>query len=321
MKKVIAIGELLIDFVPKEKGCALKEVTEFRRVAGGAPANVVTAVSRLGGRGAMISQIGEDAFGAHICDVLQSNGVDTAYVFRTAKANTGLAFVSLDASGNREFSFFRNPSADLFLSPEQITEDMLTDTAAVHFCSVDLVDAPVRRAHEKLLRMAQERGILISFDPNVRLPLWDCAESCQKAIREFLPMADLIKLSDDEISFVTGFREESDAIEHLLQGRCRMVILTRGADGASVYTRNASAHTPGRKVSQVVDTTGAGDSFIGSFLFQLTRGGYGTEALSVLSEEELTRFLNFSADYAALTVSKMGADMADMEEMKRVYGV
>ena len=121
MKKVTAIGELLIDFVPKEKGCALKEVTEFRRVAGGAPANVVTAVSKLGGRGVMISQVGEDAFGTHICDVLHSNGVDTSYVFRTNKANTGLAFVSLDATGNREFSFFRNPSADLFLSPEQIS--------------------------------------------------------------------------------------------------------------------------------------------------------------------------------------------------------
>lgn len=106
MKKVTAIGELLIDFVPQQKGCALKEVTHFERVAGGAPANVVTAVSRLGGRGAMISQVGEDAFGEHICDVLAGNGVDTSHVFHTKKANTGLAFVSLDAAGNREFSFF-----------------------------------------------------------------------------------------------------------------------------------------------------------------------------------------------------------------------
>ena len=105
MKKVTAIGELLIDFVPQQKGCALKDVTEFKRVAGGAPANVVTAVSKLGGRGVMISQVGKDAFGEHIRDVLQENGVDTRYVFQTEKANTGLAFVSLDAGGNREFSF------------------------------------------------------------------------------------------------------------------------------------------------------------------------------------------------------------------------
>lgn len=320
MKKVTAIGELLIDFVPQQKGCALKEVTEFRRVAGGAPANVVTAVSKLGGRGVMISQVGEDAFGEHIRDVLQANGVDTTYVFQTKKANTGLAFVSLDASGNREFSFFRNPSADLFLAPEQITEEMLTDTSIVHFCSVDLVDAPVRRAHEKLITMVQEKGLIVSFDPNVRLPLWNSAEDCQKTIREFLPAADLLKLSDDEIKFVTGFQNESDAVQHLLSGRCQMVILTRGANGSSVYTKNATAHTAGRKVKEVVDTTGAGDSFIGSFLFQLARAGYGVNDLASISEEELTRFLNFSSDYSALTVGKMGAEMADMEEMKRVYG-
>ena len=118
MKRIAAIGELLIDFVPQERGCPLDQVVHFERVAGGAPANVVTAVSRLGGRGVMISQVGEDAFGRHILSVLEDSGVDTRFVFRTKQANTGLAFVSLDASGDREFAFFRNPSADLFLSPE-----------------------------------------------------------------------------------------------------------------------------------------------------------------------------------------------------------
>lgn len=320
MKKVTAIGELLIDFVPQQKDCALKEVTHFERVAGGAPANVVTAVSRLGGRGAMISQVGEDAFGEHICDVLAGNGVDTSHVFHTKKANTGLAFVSLDAAGNREFSFFRNPSADLFLSPEQITSDMLEDTAIVHFCSVDLVDWPVKKAHEKLIQLAQEKNLLVSFDPNVRLPLWDSAEACQKTIREFLPMADIIKLSDDEVEFVTGCRSELEAVHQLMQGKCRMVILTKGANGSSVYTRTTSAQTPARKVEKVVDTTGAGDSFAGSFLFQLARAGYGADNLDTISEQELMEFLNFSADYAALTIGKMGAAMASMEEMEQVYG-
>lgn len=321
MKKVTAIGELLIDFVPQQKGCALKDVTEFKRVAGGAPANVVTAVSKLGGRGVMISQVGKDAFGEHIRDVLQENGVDTRYVFQTEKANTGLAFVSLDAGGNREFSFFRNPSADLFLAPEQITEEMLTDTAIIHFCSVDLVDSPIKHAHEKLIQMAQEKGILVSFDPNVRLPLWNSPEDCQKTIREFLPMADIIKLSDDEVEFVTGCKTETGAVAKLFEGRCKLVILTRGANGSSVYTKTAAAHTPARKVKQVVDTTGAGDSFAGSFLFQLVQSGCTRDDLDSISERDLTQFLNFSADYAALTVGKMGADMATMEEMKRAYGV
>lgn len=320
MRRVVAIGELLIDFVPQEKGCALREVTHFERVAGGAPANVAAAVSRLGGRSAMVSQVGDDAFGEHIIDTLRNNGVDTTYVFKTKQANTGLAFVSLDATGNREFSFFRNPSADLFLSPEQITPNMLDDTAIVHFCSVDLVDWPVRKAHERLIALAKEKKAVVSFDPNVRLPLWDSPEECQRTIREFLPLADVVKLSDDELEFVTGCIDEQEAARKLMEGDCRMLILTKGANGSSVYTRNAVAHVPAVTVDEVVDTTGAGDSFAGSFLFQLVNSGCTLEELDQLTGEQLKEFLTFSANYAALTIGKKGAVMASMQEMKRVYG-
>ena len=129
MKKAVAIGELLIDFVPQQKGCALDEVQQFERVAGGAPANVATAVARLGGEAKMISQVGEDAFGTHILKVLRASNVDISSVFRTNRANTALAFVSLDAAGNREFSFYRNPSADLFLDEKQITPEMFESCA------------------------------------------------------------------------------------------------------------------------------------------------------------------------------------------------
>lgn len=320
MKKVVAIGELLIDFVPQEKGCPLHEVSHFERVAGGAPANVVTAVSRLGGEGVMISQVGEDAFGTHIMESLKKNGVNTDYVFRTKKANTGLAFVSLDASGDRAFSFFRNPSADLFLSPEQITDVMLENTGIVHFCSVDLVDWPVKKAHEKLIRMAKERKVIVSFDPNVRLPLWDSPKACQDAIREFLSYADIVKLSDDEISFVTGCDSEQEAVERLFAGNCRMVIITKGGNGSCVYTKNAKAQIPSVQVEQVVDTTGAGDSFIGSFLYQLAAEDYSLEQLDTISDDELKRFLDFSAHYAALTIGKKGAVMATMQEMTKRWG-
>ncbi|MDO5548240.1 MAG: carbohydrate kinase [Eubacteriales bacterium] len=320
MKRVVAIGELLIDFVPGERGCALREVTHFERVAGGAPANVAAAVSRLGGRGVMVSQVGDDAFGEHIIDVLKTNGVDTTYVFKTKKANTGLAFVSLDATGNREFSFFRNPSADLFLSPKQITEDMLADAGILHFCSVDLVDWPVRKAHERLIELARQKGVIVSFDPNVRLPLWDSPAACQKTIREFLPMADVIKLSDDELEFVTGCADEAEAAEKLLSGPCRMLILTKGGAGSSVYTRGAMAHIPAISVEHIVDTTGAGDSFAGSFLFQLVQKSCTLEKLDELTEAELQEMIRFSSRYAALTIGKKGAVMADMQEMKQVYG-
>lgn len=319
MKKIAAIGELLIDFVPQEKGCALSDVVHFERVAGGAPANVVTAVSRLGGNGVMVSQVGCDAFGTHIIRELEKSGVDTRYVFRTRQANTGLAFVSLAADGNREFSFFRNPSADLYLSEEQMEPGMLEDTAVLHFCSVDLVDWPVRKAHERLITLAKERGVIVSFDPNVRLPLWETPEACQQAIQEFLPLADIIKLSDEELEFVTGCEDEAEAAKKLLESNCRMLILTKGADGSSVYTRQAEAHISAVSVDDVVDTTGAGDSFAGSFLFQLVQKQVSLDGLDALTAEELQQLLTFSANYAALTIRKKGAVMATMQEMEEAY--
>ena len=318
MKKVVAIGELLIDFVPQQKGCALDEVTHFERVAGGAPANVVAAVARLGGSAAMISQVGEDAFGTHILKVLQGNGVDTAAVFRTGRANTGLAFVSLDATGNREFSFFRNPSADLFLDESQTTPDLFTDCAALHFCSVDLVDWPVRQAHRRAIALAREAGAFVSFDPNVRLPLWDTPADCQAAIRAFLPAADLVKLSDDEVEFVTGCADERGAAEQLLAGGCKLVLVTRGAHGSAAYTQTAEAYADTLSVP-VTDTTGAGDSFIGSFLYQLTRDGVGADGLSALPQAQLEAYLRFSAQYASLTVQHKGAVMATLDELRQAY--
>lgn len=318
MKKVVAIGELLIDFVPQQKGCALDEVTHFERVAGGAPANVAAAVARLGGNAAMISQVGEDAFGTHILKVLRANGVDTSYVFRTGRANTGLAFVSLDATGNREFSFFRNPSADLFLEEGQIVPDMFTECAALHFCSVDLVDWPVRAAHRRAVALAKQAGALISFDPNVRLPLWSSPADCQAAIREFLPSADLVKLSDDEVEFVTGCTDERAAAEKLFGMGCRLLIVTRGAAGSAAYTPHAEGFAETIRVP-VTDTTGAGDSFIGSFLYQLTRDGVAADGLDKLTEQQLTDYLVFSAQYASLTVQHKGAVMATMDELRQAY--
>ena len=318
MKKVVAIGELLIDFVPQQKGCALDEVTHFERVAGGAPANVAAAIARLGGNAAMISQVGEDAFGTHILKVLRANGVDTSYVFRTGRANTGLAFVSLDATGNREFSFFRNPSADLFLEEGQIAPDMFTECAALHFCSVDLVDWPVRAAHRRAVALAKQAGALISFDPNVRLPLWSSPADCQAAIREFLPSADLVKLSDDEVEFVTGCTDERAAAEKLFGMGCRLLLVTRGAAGSAAYTPHAEGFAETIRVP-VTDTTGAGDSFIGSFLYQLTRDGVAADGLDKLAEAQLTDYLAFSAQYASLTVQHKGAVMATLDELRRAY--
>ena len=250
--------------------------------------------------------------------MLRSNGVDTSCVFRTGRANTGLAFVSLDATGNREFSFFRNPSADLFLEEGQIVPEMFADCAALHFCSVDLVDWPVKAAHRRAVALAKQAGALISFDPNVRLPLWDSPADCQAAIREFLPLADLVKLSDDEVEFVTGCTDERAAAEKLFGMGCRLLLVTRGAAGSAAYTPHAEGFAETIRVP-VTDTTGAGDSFIGSFLYQLTRDGVAADGLDKLTGQQLTDYLAFSAQYASLTVQHKGAVMATLDELRRAY--
>ena len=162
--------------------------------------------------------------------------------------------------------------------------------------------------------------MLISFDPNVRLPLWDSPTKCQEAIREFLPYANIVKLSDDELEFVTGCGNEQQAAKKLFEGECRMLLVTKGGDGSAVYTRNAQAQY-GVVEGSVVDTTGAGDSFAGSFLFQLVRDKVELEDMDTLTAETLTKYLKFSARYAAMTVSRKGAVMASMEEFRRTYPV
>ena len=306
MKKVVAIGELLIDFVPQQRGCALDEVVQFERVAGGAPANVATAVARLGGRAQMISQVGEDAFGTHILKTLHANGVNISTVFRTGRANTALAFVSLDKNGNREFSFYRNPSADLFLDEAQITPDIFADCAVLHFCSVDLVDAPVKQAHRKAIRLTKDAGAFLSFDPNVRLPLWGSPESCQAAIREFLPYADLVncrmmKLNSAPAAKTAGKRQS---------------FCFRGAAGCCLHAARAAAvyAERERRDQSAGDGRGyhrAGDSFIGSFLYPVTRDGVTAETLADIPQKKLADYLTFSSECSAYTVQHKGRGYAN----------
>ncbi|MCC8098059.1 MAG: PfkB family carbohydrate kinase, partial [Eubacterium sp.] len=196
MKYITAIGEALIDFIPEEKGCRLKDVTGFKRVCGGAPANVAAAAALLGGKSRIITKLGKDAFGDYIVDTLNQAGVDTGSVLRTDKANTALAFVALASDGNRDFSFYRNPSADMLLEADEITADMLKDTGILHFCSVDLIEAPVKYAHIKAIELAKSQNAIISFDPNIRLNLWDSAENCVNTIRDFIKYADILIISN-----------------------------------------------------------------------------------------------------------------------------
>lgn len=306
MKKVISIGEALIDFIPNQKGCGLKDVVGFERVAGGAPANVSAAVSKLGGSSNFISKLGSDAFGDYIIDTLNSANVNTDYILRTNKANTGLAFVSLKEDGNRDFSFYRNPSADMLLEENEINKEWFENCHSLHFCSVDLIECPMKYAHKKAIDLAIKNNGIISFDPNVRLPLWNSEEDCRNAILEFLPMANIIKISDEELEFITGFDNIEDAKKVLFVGNVKLVLFTKGKDGAEAYTVNRKVSIEGNVVD-VLDTTGAGDAFIGSFLYSLLKDDVKVDDLESISDDILREYLLFSNSYAAYSTTKKGA--------------
>ena len=317
MKKVISIGEALIDFIPNQKGCELKHVTGFERVVGGAPANVSAVVAKLGGKSNFISKLGEDAFGDHIIEILKDANVNTDYILRTDKANTGLAFVSLKEDGNRDFSFYRNPSSDMLLEESELKQEWFEDCYCLHFCSVDLIECPMKNTHKKAIEYALQNKSIISFDPNVRLPLWDSEESCREAILEFLPLAHIVKISDEELEFITGYNNIDEAKTVLFNGNVKMILFTKGKDGAEIHTKDRIVEIPGHVVD-VADTTGAGDSFIGSFLFRILQDSIDVNELDSISDETLKEYLLFSNYYAANSTTKKGAigSYATLDEIK-----
>lgn len=306
MKQTLfAIGEALIDFIPGEKGCDFSQVQSFSPKVGGAPANVLGAFAKLGGKTQLLTQLGEDPFGYKIQKELAGFGIGLDYLTFTEEANTALAFVSLAKNGDRTFSFYRNPSADMLYAAKNVTDADLKDCYALHFCSVSLGDYPMKEAHRRIIRLAKEEGAIISFDPNLRFPLWKDKEKLKAVVKEFLPLADLIKISEEELSFLTGTQEVEAGCKELLE-HASLVICTCGENGAYAYTKKAKAHCMGEKV-EAKDTTGAGDAFCGSLLYNLYRNGISREGLGRLSGEELEEFLKASNRYCAQSVQKYGA--------------
>jgi len=316
MTRLYAIGEVLIDFVSNQKACKVKDATTFEKVLGGAPANVALAVARLGGKASLITQVGKDGFGDYIMETLGQNGVDTSKVYQTEKANTGLAFVSVQENGERDFTFFRNPSADLLLDASHIREDWFKEGDYLHFGSVDLVESPMKHAHEKAIKLLKQKNGIISFDPNVRLSLWSDPKQCKKAILEFLPLADIVKISDEELAFITGDEVEETALASLFVGDVQVVIYTKGKDGAQLLTKEAVYEHSGFSV-KVEDTTGAGDSFMGSFLYLLVEHGVGKHQLLPFISKNHDRLLTFANAAGALTTTGKGA-LSALPDFKQV---
>ena len=303
MRKVLTIGEALIDFIPEEKGVSLKDVSKFIKCPGGAPANVAATISKLGGESAFIGKLGNDGFGDFIIENLRNANVNTDYILRTDKANTALAFVVLKDDGDREFSFYRKPSADMLLDKSEIKEAWFDKGDILHFSSVDLIEAPVKYAHIRAIEIAKEKECIVSFDPNVREPLWDDLKECKRTILEFIPKADILKISTDEIEFITGKNNERESIDSFFVGDVKIVILTRGKDGASIFTKDKEVNINGIEI-KAVDTTGAGDSFIGAFLYNIINKEID---ISNISYDLLKSIGDFSNKVGAITASRKGA--------------
>lgn len=306
MANLLSIGEVLIDFIPLQKGKALKDVTSFERIPGGAPANVAAAVAKFGGNSSLITKLGDDSFGDFLLEQLEKSGVNTDKILRTNDANTGLAFVSLRENGERDFSFYRNPSADLLFTDTEIEEDWFNPGDILHFCSVDLVESPMKKAHIKAIQIAKTRGGIISFDPNVRLPLWNQTEDCRNTILKFIPMSHIVKISDDELEYITGIADERKAIESLFIGDVKLIIFTKGQKGADIYLKNTKYSSLGYPVL-AEDTTGAGDAFIGGLLYQLLIYGAVQDNLEDIINEHYKDILSFANASGALTTTGKGA--------------
>ncbi|MBU6146332.1 MAG: carbohydrate kinase [Paenibacillaceae bacterium] len=304
---VLSLGELLVDFIPTENGASLSEVPTFHRRAGGAPANVAAAIARLGGAARFVSKVGRDAFGDFLIRTLHDEGVDCTHIVRTDEALTGLAFVHLRDDGERDFLFYRNPAADMLLRPSDVRDDVLDDVRIVHFGSVSLAAQESRAAIEHVLRIARLRGLIVSFDTNIRLSLWSNPDEAVQSTRDACRVAHIVKASDEEVAYLTGASSCAEGAAQLLALGPTLVIVTHGADGCTMYTGDHCWHVPGFRV-HVVDTTGAGDAFVGGFLYALA-GQIDIHALQdfVADAHAMRGAARFANAVAARTTTERGA--------------
>lgn len=307
MHAVLCFGEALIDFVPLRQGQRLAEVETFARVPGGAPANVAAAVARLGGRAIFAGQVGRDGFGDCLRTTLDEAGVDTRWLRQTAEARTALAFVSLGARGERDFAFYRDPSADMLFPAAAVEPAWFEGHGIFHFGTLSLTHPASRAATERAVALARAAGWLISFDPNARLDLWPSPDAFVRATLDLLPSCHLVKVAAEELTLLAG---AADAGPDFLLGRGpQVLLLTLGPQGARVVTAaGLDIHAPGLEVD-VVDTTGAGDAFAGAFLFALARREVTPATLAPLLADAaaMREALAFANASAAISVTRRGA--------------
>ncbi len=314
MFDAVSIGEMLIDFTCRATDEAGYPTMEAH--PGGAPANFLAAINRFGGKTAMLSKVGDDAFGHLLCGTLNQAGIDTSGVVVDPEVFTTLAFVTLDSHGDREFSFARKPGADTAIRKEELKLSVLDQTRLLHFGTLSLTDEPARTATQFAVAYAREKGKLVSFDPNLRKPLWRNLEAAKEQMLWGLGQADVVKISEEEVEFLFGIQDPAEGAAHIRRTYgVKLVFVTLGADGCWFDNGRACGHVPSLSGIQVKDTTGAGDIFGGSALWQVL---LTEKDPAELSKEELTKAVTFACTAAGLSTTRPGgiSSVPSLEEVQ-----
>lgn len=306
---ILTIGEVLIDLT--QTGRDEKGIPQFAANPGGAPANLAVAASRLGAKTAFIGKVGADGFGRYLSDVLTQNGVDASGVAVDRQHPTTMAVVSVDASGERDFSFYRGANADVMLSEEDIPDAALEGAKVVHFGSVSLTADPSRSATLDAVRRAKAMGKTITYDPNYRANLWPDQDTAVAQMKAPLDLVDILKVSDEELPLLTGTTDCESGTAQLAAHGIGLIFVTLGPDGVFYRMGEKTGHVAGVPC-KVGDTNGAGDTFFGAALSKLCK-----EDLTALTVEKLEQVLAFANKAASITTSRHGAipAMPTLEEM------
>lgn len=303
---VVCLGELLIDFVALEPGRLIHQGPKFQPAAGGAPANVAVGAAKLGLSSGFIGKVGKDSFGVFLKDTLCLNGVDTQYLIEDPRTRTTLAFVAIGDHGERDFVFYRDPGADTQLLAEELDAGYFQQARVFHFGSISLSQEPVRQATLQALNMAKHAGALISYDPNYRDSLWPDEGTAVEQMRFGMTAADLVKVSEEELCLIANCSSWPLAAEALLQdfGSISCLLVSRGAQGCTAFTRVGRIDAPGFDV-KAVDTTGAGDAFMAAVLASLLKNEIPLS--SATAPAELADSLRFANAAAAMSTLSSGA--------------
>ena len=314
MKDVVALGELLIDFAPVSADEA--GYPTLKAQPGGAPGNFLAALQSYGCSTALIGKVGDDAFGHLLVGTLQGLGIGTEGIVTDPAVFTTLAFVTLDATGNRSFSFARKPGADTCLRTEEINYALLDDCKVFHFGTLSLTGEPAREATQAAVAYAKKQGKLISFDPNLRKPLWPDEAAAKAQIEWGLHQADIVKISDEEIDFLWGLTPEVGAQKLLKEYGVRLVYATLGPKGCHFANANGCGEVPSPTGLHVIDTTGAGDIFGGSAMSQFLRLGKAPETLTTDEMAAVTRFACCAASLSTQTHGGINSVVPEAEVRK-----